>query len=142
MPFKLVAKDREAELREKKDNFRIKLPIRPETVVEYYPDNWTEGVAVVIIDTDTEEVVAYWGSFGGAGAWSFIDEQQAIYPYLFKRPKAAFSRMQKAGEVVNLRPYGKPRREARLALWWAGDEPELSKYRQIGGSRFPGSPRR
>jgi hypothetical protein len=60
---------------------------------------------------------------------------------LFKRPKAAFSRMTKAGDVVNLNPRGK-KLEARLAVWHVEDVSAIEKYEQISGSEFPGSPRR
>jgi hypothetical protein len=142
MPFVLVPKEREPELRAKKDNFKIRRAFAPGIEVTFSPDNWTRGIAVVVADTKTGEVVAYWHSSKVGGCWVFVgDELYHECPYLFKRPKAAFSRMTKAGDVVNLNPRGK-KLEARLAVWHVEDVSAIEKYEQISGSEFPGSPRR
>jgi hypothetical protein len=139
MPFQLVPRECEEELFKKKGNFRL----RAEFVfgsVEYNPDCWTEGIAVVVAEVNSEKIVAYWSSNRFGGYWVFIDDTSSEAPYLFKRRAAARRRMEKAGEDVTLRPHNLPRRQARLAVWNAGKDLNLPKYRQVEGPQFPGSP--
>lgn len=141
MPFKLVPREQEPELREKTDNFKVISELLPGTPVKFSPDNWTFGIAVVVIDKETEEVKAYWAQGYGGNFWESIDETTMIAPYLFKRPKAAFARMEKAKKYFwECFEFDDIETEARLSLWWAGDEPALNKYRQLSGLPRPGSP--
>lgn len=141
MPFQLIPRDREEELFARKGNFHLvrEFAFGP---VEYNPDCWTEGIAVVISEVNSEKIIAYWASSRFGGCWQFIDEGRSELPYLFKRRTAARKRMEKAGEIVELRPHNLPRRQARLAIWHAGDDLNLPKYRSVSGMQFPGSPRR
>jgi len=136
MPFRLIPKEKEDKLRES-SRFVFAAP----GGTQYIPDCWTEGVAVVVADTKTDEVVAYWDSNQYGGLWVFMDGEHCVAPYLFKRTSAAFKRMTKAGEQVELNPDNAPKRQARLAVWSAGHHRKLGKYLGISKPRAPGSPR-
>ena len=139
MPFQLVPIAKAAELFAKKGNFRMIKYLFPLGTWEYSPDCWTEGIGVVVAEINSEKVIAYWASCQFGGYWAFIDERRSEQPYLFKRRSAAKKRMDKAGEIVDLRPGNEPHREGRIAVWRAGDHLNLPEYRQISGKRFPGS---
>lgn len=142
MPFTLISKAQELELRKKTDNFKVIGELLPGLRVKFSPDNWTFGVAVVVVNKETKKITEYWAQGAMGNFWERIDETVMITPYLFKRPKAAFKRMA-AKEHLRYYPYSdKTESEVRLSFWWAGDEPALNKYRQISKPPRPGSPRR
>jgi hypothetical protein len=107
------------------------------------------GLIVVRVAADGEPY-SYWHVDGGEHAFK---ERRAEYPLIFKSLARAKRRMEKMAQglargnwCIDLASPGERVREMRpsLALWWHPDAEGAdinSKWFQITGSRFPGSPK-